>query len=40
MIDAFSHFVVTYPAPQISSKYAIQTLLICPTAISRQRSEY
>ena len=27
MIDAFSHFVVTNPAPQISSNYATQTLL-------------
>ena len=26
-IDAFSLFVVTNPAPQTSSKYAIQTLL-------------
>ena len=27
IIDAFSHFVVTNPAPNINSKYAIQTLL-------------
>ena len=27
IIDAFSHFVVTNPAPKINSKYAIQTLL-------------
>ena len=27
IIDAFSHFVVTNPAPHITSKYAIQTLL-------------
>ena len=27
IIDAFSHFVVTNPAPNITSKYAIQTLL-------------
>ena len=27
IIDAFSHFVVTNPAPHIISKYAIQTLL-------------
>ena len=27
IIDTFSHFVVTNPAPLISSEYAIQTLL-------------
>ena len=27
IINAFSHFVVTIPAPRISSKYAFQTLL-------------
>ena len=27
LIDAFSHFIVTNPAPQISSKHAIQTIL-------------
>ena len=27
IIDAFSHFVVTSPAPNITSKYTIQTLL-------------
>ena len=27
IIDAFSHFVVTNPAPHITSKYAIQTFL-------------
>ena len=27
IIYAFSHFVVTNPAPHITSKYAIQTLL-------------
>ena len=27
IIDAFSHFVVTNPAPNITSKYALQTLL-------------
>ena len=27
IVDAFSHFVVTNPAPNITSKYAIQTLL-------------
>ena len=27
IIDAFSHFIVTNPAPHITSKYAIQTLL-------------
>ena len=26
IIDTFSHFVVTNPAPHITSKYAIQTL--------------